>query len=273
MREYQPVLLNDFMQKTELKDFKDKVILEIGSDMRLNIAQLFVNFGAKEVYCVNPLFPDDLTSPDSKIKLVKDFGEKVKLKSHYFDCIFGIALLEHVLNTEDLFLETKRMLKKDGYAYLQGNPMYTCHCGHHVWAQTPEIHYKFCDETNPFEPWEHLTLHTKQEYIENLKHKNISEEHIEKILGYVLSNDTSKIPPSAIAKTAKDVFKQRLSIFRQVETESANEFYNIAKNFYSEEDLNTTSLTLLIRPEQDNQYQLLCKKIAKTITLLKLTYF
>ena len=140
------------------------------------------------------------------------------------------------------------MLKPNGFAYLQGNPMYTCYYGHHIWVKTPEKHYKFCDDTNPFEPWEHLTLHTRDEYYKNLVNKDIPEQHTDKILNFILSNDTSKIAPNKIAQSAKDVYGRRVTIYKTYGLIKPNIFYNKVKEYYDEEDLQTISLTLVISP-------------------------
>ncbi len=264
MRDYHIPLINDFMKKIGMDNLQGKTILEIGADMELAVAQEFIKRGAKEVYCANPLFPDSLVSPDNRIKVIKDFGEKVKFENNKFDCIFGIALLEHVLNVEDLFNEVKRMLKPQGFAYLQGNPMYTCHCGHHIWVKTPEKFYKFCDEIKTFEPWEHLTLHTKEEYTENLIRKGLPKEHIEKIVDFLFSDNTSKFVPSKIIQIAKDVYGSRVNVYKTYELIEPNEYYDKVKRDYSEEDLQTVSLTLVISPFYSKilaHYKNLIKKI------------
>ncbi len=79
METYHIPAINDFMQKIEADNLQEKIILEIGSDMELFVAQEFVKRGTKKVYCVNPAFPENLISPNERIKIIRDFGEKVKL--------------------------------------------------------------------------------------------------------------------------------------------------------------------------------------------------
>lgn len=271
MKDYQDFLLKDFMKQICVDNFKNKIILEFGSDLKLSVAQKFIELGAKEIICVNPAFDENLVPNNPKIKIIRDFGENTALKSRKFDFIFGIALLEHVANPKKLFQETKRMLKRNGFAYLQGNPLYTGSLGHHTWVETSEYSYRFSDNTNPFEDWEHLTLRTKEDFIENLKTKNIPNDHIEKIINYLFSQDTSKILPSEIIRIAKSIFKFNLISILTIEDKTHNKHYEIAKKYYKEEDLDAHSLTFLICP-LEYKLRFIYKKIRKTILILKRVY-
>lgn len=249
MKYYQWYLLKIFMRYCLINNFENKIVLEIGSDFELNVAKKLVELGAKKVFCVNPLFPKDLVSPDERIILITNYVEKTNFKSHFFDYIIGIAILEHVVRIEKSFKEIKRMLKFNGYAFLEGCPMYTCSHGHHIMIDTGEIFYKFLDNTNPFESWEHLLLQDKDDYIKCLKSKNIPENHIEKIYEMLLSDVVSKIVPSKIISIAKKIFGSKLVVETLQESEPHNFYYEQAKSLYKEEDLNTKRLILYIGPK------------------------
>lgn len=271
MREDLEYLFNDFAKKINVKDLRNKTVLDIGTDMNLEEAKEFVKLGVKEVYCVNPLFPDNLVSPDERIKLIKDFGENVKFERK-FDCIFGVCLLEHVLNVEELLNEVNRMLKPNGVAYLQGCPMFLSSFGHHVWLNTPEVFYKFCNETSPFEPWEYLVLNTKEGYAECLLKKGLSEEIANSLANQYMSDFISKVPSSEIIKYARKIFGNRLMIDRWGEYLPSNKFYEMVKDKYLEEDLNTRALMLTITPVH-YRYLKYLKRLIKNLKTLQLCYY
>lgn len=256
-RRYQKQLINIFITKSSVS-LKDKTILEIGSDFNLNVARYFISQGAKEVVCVNPKFPETLKSPDKRIRLIKDFGEQTQLPDGYFDIIFGIALLEHVLHVTELVKEVKRMLKFTGVAFLQGCPLYTSKAGHHLWVQRQDICYKFSDDTNPFENWEHLCCESEEELTQCLKNKNIPEEHIRYILNYLLSDDTSKFTANKILSLVKQVKGLSIESFIGYDTTKPNQYYYCALEKYSKQDLRAKEIRIYI---EHRLYNILSKPV------------
>ena len=244
-KDYQLKLINRFL-KIYKKPLKDKIILEIGSDLNLNVAKMFVKLGVKKVVCINPRFNKNSTAPFSNIEIHKGYGEKTTFQDESFDIIFGIALLEHVLRVEELIKETKRLLKKDGFAFLQGNPLYTCHWGHHIWIEDKDFTCKFSENTNPFKPWEHLFLKGEDAIRKNLEFKNIPQKQIDKIVAYMLSDDISKIKGSDILKEAKKVKGINIYPVFQRAIYQRNDFYKKARKIYTKKDLEFQELVLMI---------------------------
>lgn len=238
MKDYQSEHLQKLNNKCSLEG---KKILEIGSDLECKTALGMLTLGAKEVWAVNPCFDDNFVSPDPRIHVIKSLGEKTKFKNQTFDIIFGIALLEHVLEPEKLFNECKRLLKQDGLCYLQGNPFWTSHWGHHIWTAK----FKFGDETNPLEPWEHLCYENYEQMHNALKKKNFSDKDIKEFYNNIyISDNLSRIYPSEIKKIAAHIRGVELEIEQNYTKIPPNEYYNWAKNFISEEDLKTENLEL-----------------------------
>lgn len=272
MKNYFIPNINDFKTKIGEHNFNNKIILEIGSDMELCVAQEFIKQGAKKVICVNPKFPDKLISPNEKIVLIKDFGENTHLASNSFDYIFGIALIEHVINLSELMQEVKRLLKIDGCAFLQGNPIYTSPNGHHLWVKTDTTHYTFYNENNPFRPWEHLSLKTESELIKNLEQKHIKKEHLPFLVNYLLSNDTSKYSTSQIISSIKQVCKNNVIIYEKQTKVNKNKYYYEALKFYNDKDLKTEGLTFLYASKL-SRLKIFYKKIKKLFLHIRITNF
>ena len=270
LEDYQRNLLCTFNKRYP---FRGKKVLEIGSDLECKTALGMLALGAAEVWAVNPKFSDNLESPDHRIHLIKSLGENTKLINKSFDIVFGIALLEHVLHLKSLFNECKRLLKTDGICYLMGNPLWTCYRGHHIWCEK----FKFNDETNPLFPWEHLCYKSYDEMHESLSQRGYCENDIKEIYNEVyVTDDRSRIYPSKIKEIAKQIFGKKVEFEQYSSNILPNQYYDIAKNFISEEDLNTEHLdfyfvkTNIAKKFLQNLFSVKNKDAHKIITILGL---
>ena len=80
----------------------------------------------KEIYKYRPdlkLYGVDIGEVEKflpkHIFFIKGSGEKLPFKDGIFDFIFCFHVLEHVLNPHDFMMEFYRILKKEGYVYIE----------------------------------------------------------------------------------------------------------------------------------------------------------
>ncbi|MDO5305291.1 MAG: methyltransferase domain-containing protein [bacterium] len=158
IQDYVKSFLNEM---NSLYDFKDKTVMFMFYQPDIDNAKAVKCLGASKVYYVNP--DESTVSDDEDIICLNSQPEQfTSLESGSVDLIIGLEILEHINNLKQFFSELKRILAENGNIELQGNPMWTSHFGHHLWIENKYIFY---DETNPFEPWEHLVYRTKDEYL------------------------------------------------------------------------------------------------------------
>lgn len=242
---YQRRLLAAFAAQHSLKN---KIMLEIGSDLDCQTALGMLRLGAKKVYCVNPKFDAEFKSPNKNITLIKSLGENTDFEDESFDIIFGIALLEHVNDPKRLVTEIKRLLKPSAIAYLHGDPLWTCASGHHVWYKSGHIKCIFSDlELNPFEDWEHLLYDTKEELTGALMIKNFPEGHAKSISKQIFSNVISRFSPTKIINLVQSVDGIDILVKRRKEIASPNKIFHKLKEKYTQEDLLTKGIHLFIK--------------------------
>lgn len=226
--------------------FTNKRVLEIGSDLRLQAAQALLKLGATQVFAVNPAF-EAIKSPDERITIIKDYGENTPFEEGYFDMIVGMALLEHVSHPRKLAEECKRLLiNKGGVAFLQGSPMWTAYDGHHTWNKIDTTYYKFSDDGRPYEYWEHLCLDGFADAYNCLKNKGLPEAYIFCLL------DTLFISDFISRKTPTDIINEFMLVSKDIKFRRGytnikkNIFFNKALSKYTEEDLQTRYLDIII---------------------------
>jgi len=226
--------------------FQNKIVVEFGSDFELHTAVGMRKLGAEKVICCNPGFPDDLISNDTHIVISKREGADTGLPDNSVDVVFGIALLEHVLEPQKMVEEIKRILKPQGIAYLSGCPIWTSPLGHHVWYQFPDKLYKFSDNTNPFYMWEHLYYETEEQVENTLRRKGLPEIHSKSIADFVInSNYISRKKASDIIQEVRQVEGIEISVHRSALPDKLPPEDLLSK--YSKDDLNTNFLSIRIR--------------------------
>lgn len=221
--------------------FAGKTVVEMGSDIPLGTARGMLRLGAARVYAVNPLFPEKMAAPDERIVLARKPGESIDLPDGHADIVFGIALLEHVLNLDAFARECLRILKKDGICYLQGNPLWTCAVGHHTWArQLPDTgnSYYFHDASSPWEDWEHLCVTDKEDAAARLRAKGVPERDIPALVHQLLEDtQISRKTPTAIEETFHRIFGPTCEVIRETCGQKTNKYFAEALKTCSREDL------------------------------------
>jgi radical SAM protein with 4Fe4S-binding SPASM domain len=197
--------------------FKNKNILEIGADLNLECIKAAVKLGARSAIACNPRVTTDKKS-DKKIHIIKDLGEALDVADESIDLIYGIALLEHVINPAELAEKISKMLKKGGHAYLQGNPMWTSPKGHHVYLCVDDTNYSF-DESNgicPVDDWYHLSCPAFEDFEQTLIKKGVPARHISAIYNQIFTDPhLSRLTPSQIITAFQGVKSLDITCRRQ----------------------------------------------------------
>ena len=228
--------------------FTGKKVCEIGSDLRLQVAQAMCRYGASEVWAVNPNFPIS-TPPLEGVTIIPEPVEKAVLPTEYFDIIFGMALLEHVACPTSLSHACKRALHPCGICYLQGSPTWTGPQGHHIWIRgsTPQSTFLFNNESSPFDDWEHLTISSGQQLLHSLKNKGICDIYFSALYQALFCDDSiSRLPPSQITKRFSQVTDMEIKQFYHKTTVPLNIFYRKSKKIYFEKDLLCNDITIIM---------------------------
>lgn len=278
IQDYVKSFLNEM---NSMYDFKEKTVMFLFYQSDIINAKAVKELGANKVYYVNP---DEETISDDKdiICLNSQLEQFSGVEDNSVDLIIGLEILEHINNLKQFFGELKRILAENGNIELQGNPMWTSHFGHHLWI---EDKYIFYDETNPFKPWEHLVYKTKDEYFKALTNKGISDEDSKEIIDWIYnSTELSKHTPTEIIEAASEIKDKpckelnkasyssavvesykvdgwRILFKKYYDKTDTNEFFEKAKENYSEEDLKTQRVVL--KMSTDEGYKPSCSRVAE----------
>lgn len=240
MRPWPAHMLREFAKKHQ---FGGARVLEIGSDWYLTTARAMRGLGAAEVVCANPQF-NGRELEDGVIKLFGGGFEDLKYTEGYFDIIFGVAVLEHIRDIPALVAACKWLCGERGHVFLQGCPMFTASDGHHVWLKTPNKFYRFCDNTNPFLPWEHLAYATPEEALRGLAARGNPDAGA--LGNWIFGNcEISLIPPSVVVEAFESSFSS-LEVKRYPSPEDHNEYFERATERFSAEDLATRDLHIYV---------------------------
>lgn len=246
-------------------NIQGKRVLELGSDFHLASARLFAVNGATEVVA-NNLWEWHSAEPlPPNVRYCAGDFSSVDLPEHSFDIVYGIAILEHVLDVDSIALAVRRMLKPGGVAYLQGCPLWTGALGHHIYLDASQTEgnpkdweegrpwtdavYSFTDENkNPIPNWAHLNR-TPNALQKMLVERGVPSGHAAQITNYVYNLDGKMAgacsnfkKPSEIVATFQNYFAvdcQRISY-----AEHDNPEFKNALETYSELDLSTLGLEL-----------------------------
>jgi SAM-dependent methyltransferase len=67
--------------------------------------------------------------------VIGDISQMTPFPAESFDVVLTLSLLEHIHDIEGAFLEIKRILKPQGYFGSFFGPSWSCHVGHHLYAE------------------------------------------------------------------------------------------------------------------------------------------
>lgn len=255
-----------FLRETDdLYSLANKDVVFMFYEPNLDNARAVLKLGANKVYFVNPDYEYE-EKEGGRIVLLSGKDDKFsELPDASVDLIIGLEILEHINDLNTFFSEVKRIVKNTGDIELQGNPMWTCHYGHHLWIENKYIFY---DESNPFEPWEHLLYDTQEEMAQALVKKGLPEEDCKEIARWVFDPiEISRHTPTEIIEAATGISSKSAcrsssasAIFETYRTTGweysfkrfyhkfdKNDCFEQAAEKYSETDLNTTRVVLKMK--------------------------
>ncbi len=247
-----------------LYGFDKKTIILSSYQNDINIPKALLKMGADRVIFYAP---DEVISDDENITCINVKEKNLdEIPDNSVDLVLGYEILEHVNDLKNFFDNIKRVLKTDGKVDLQGNPAWTCQNGHHLWIKDK---YIYNEKTNPFQPWEHLLLDTKEKMLEALAAKDIPQEDCVEICDWIFNpkevsrHSPTEIISAAIGRDIVDVSSSKTEFFsssleqysvdgfeyrfrRYFEKMTPHGFFFDAKEKYSELDLKTAKVVLRI---------------------------
>lgn len=124
-------------------------VLELGCSDGL-VCDLVRSTGAAKVTGIDLLENVGCNFPDPGIEYHRMDGEALAFEDDTFDLVYSIATLEHVRDPYKILSEIQRVLKPEGYCYIQAAPLFHSPFGHHQFAYFNDY------------PWIHLRLTTEE---------------------------------------------------------------------------------------------------------------
>jgi ubiquinone/menaquinone biosynthesis C-methylase UbiE len=150
---------------------ENKLVLDLCSGTGLHIGFL-VNTNCKYVIGIDLLDYGMFWGKDCKLKLLKSYNqfgvnfdknkcqvitmnaEVLSFKDDLFDFVFCLNAFEHISDPPKALYEIWRVLKPEGFAFVQFDPIYFCDTRSHMFDFLPE-------------PWVHLMC-SEEEYVSKL---------------------------------------------------------------------------------------------------------
>jgi glycosyltransferase involved in cell wall biosynthesis/SAM-dependent methyltransferase len=277
----------EFERFVKRVDIRGKRVLEIGSDFHLASARLFMANGAESVVATNIAEWKSEEPIPAGVEFKVCDASDANLLENSFDIIYGIAIIEHVPDFHKLCASLKRFLKPDGVIYFQGCPLWAGTLGHHVWysseeteceqelmaaggVKTKPVQYSFTNN-NPIPNWAHLAMQP-DELVSLLVNDGIPHEHAAGIVKYVHNLDGSMIGSCSnffSASEVLDVMKNSfdVEIDRIVSDIKPNEYFHIAREHYSEEDLRTLGLRVWMS-HKNNSKEMTPQKLNPKVSIV-----
>ena len=236
-------------------DLKNGFILDIGAGAGLH-AGFLVNTGCKRVISIDLLDYETLWGGGFKLKLLdlySEFGvefdgekcqfikmnaENIWFRDELFDFVFCLNAFEHISDPRETLYEIWRVLKPEGFAYIQFDPVYYCDTGGHMFDFIPE-------------PWGHLMC-SKDEYISKLIRAGTPEAIINDF-NYGLNRRSKKY----FINLFEEVTRKNARLFEKIvsyswsgvtnEAHKTHPNFHTLKNKYSEEDLLFRGMNILLK--------------------------
>ena len=165
-------------------------ILEIGSDVDLNVANYISERLDCPFYALNP-DPKVLqaTKVSDRIEVLNESGNKIPMDDCSAGAVISLATFEHVLDVPGLLEEVHRVLEPGGYFYADFGPLWTCAVGHHVYAKAAGKEARFWKPSrNPVPDFLHLVADEK-EMEDELRQGPCDERLIPHIIDWIYHRD------------------------------------------------------------------------------------
>lgn len=247
--------------------FNGKNILFLYSTCNLDNARVLLKFGAKHVYFMSyDLEYKTLENENITLLSLHDIGQLKNLEDGSIDLVIGLEILEHLYYIRGFTDEIRRLLSDGGSAVLHGFPIWTSKFGHHLWI---EDKFLFNRDSNPLQPWEHLSFETPQDAITAMISKGYTEQDGKLVADWIFGGeeinrfspseifvDVTKIPYDAekfghkINKNGTvDIYQAEdfsYNFKRIMSKDAPNEYFEKALSKYTEEDLKTEECFLTV---------------------------
>ena len=188
LRMLRPGQLRAIKNLCDICDIKGKKIIEIGGDLKHELANALIGSGALHITSVNKNTAINTFDVNENLSTVN--LDATKLTSYFhdntFDVAFGVALLEHLSNLALMLDQVYSVLKPGGIALLHGDCIWTSAKGHHLWVNGNQKAYRFNNnELNPIPDFYHLILRFDEMIKYLIEEENVVAEDAKKIADWV----------------------------------------------------------------------------------------
>ena len=217
-----------------------------------------LELGAKEIIVANPWFSapwykKNIVPPN--IRLDSSFAENINIEPESIDVVLSCCAIEHILNIPAVLDKIYDVLKPGCHAFINGSPIWTGPCGHHLWfSATDGTRYFFngSGDKQPVQNWWHLLF--PPEELEKKLSDVIPLDHANGIVHYIhFSDNLNRLSPSQIENMCKKSSLNCLSFRRTIALPAPKSIANSLRDTYTEEDLGTSSIDILFQKEPSEQ--------------------
>lgn len=132
-------------QLGRLGSFEGKSVLEIGAADGFVLKECLAE-GAKRALAVDVRDQRHEEVKQSGVEIALTSAENMKdLQDHSFDLIYSWGSLEHILEIEKVATECYRLLRPQGFIFIEAGPLYYSPWGYHYYSilRVPYIHLLF----------------------------------------------------------------------------------------------------------------------------------
>lgn len=169
------------------------LIVELGSDLRGMVVKRIAAATSATVIGINPNpeFPQDAGSTDGmeRVRLIRGDGRRLDIKDDSVDAVLTIATIEHVIGLEAFYGEVRRILKPGGLFHADFAPVWSCHIGHHTFAQSEGKEARYWKAGgNPVPDFSHL-LWSASEMRAYLRAGPCDDRLVEPIVRWIYDDD------------------------------------------------------------------------------------
>ena len=224
--------------------FRNKSVLNITLENNFENAKLISAQGAEHVNSVSAKYFSDNGSDNEHLNGLEE----------KYDIIYGAMTLPYIQNFKVFCSKILNFLKDDGFIYLQGEYLWPSAFGHNF-----PIRYNIkCigadNNKSPVLPWEHLAYRSEDEMFNILVERGYAEIDAKRISEYMFENtELNRLSYYDYINELKEIQGITFSSTKLPDDTQENEFYNIATEKYTGEELRTNSLYLIIRKENKQQ--------------------
>lgn len=251
-----PYYIKDSLSDINAKyKIKDKRILNITPYVNAKASMCIEAFQAKEVVSLDFYDSGMELEGGRNIKCVRQLFDDLNNITGTFDIIYGLDVLEHVNDLENLFNNLKRLVADNGLISLQGSPLWSSAGGHACSLNLECGMLKTGEEGLCLAPWEHLAYDNQEELKNAMIKKGFSENDAEKVSDFIFnSKEINRKSYADILEILDNIDGITYGMKKILQYPNENEFYSKASEKYTHEELRTKELKLNIRKKLRTTY-------------------